>query len=58
MADTWFYIAMYLAVALVIVVIGAFTEFIRIYSFLVSPHRVYRVPHVIVPVVSSKRPAS
>lgn len=56
MADTWFYIAMYLAAALVIVVVGAFTEFIRIYSFLVSPHRVYRVPHVIVP-ITSKRPA-
>lgn len=55
MADTWFYIAIYLAVVLVIVLAASFTVLIRVYSFLRSPHRVYRVPHVIVP--SDKRAA-
>jgi hypothetical protein len=50
MADTWFYIALYLAVVLVIVVLASFTVLIRVYSFLCSPYRSYRVPHVIVPV--------
>lgn len=56
MADTWFFIAIYLVVALVIAVLAPFTLLIRLYSFLVSPHRVFRVPHVIVP-VSTKRNA-
>lgn len=57
MADTWFFIAIYLAVALTIVVLASFTLLIRIYSFLVSPHRVFRVPHVILPVSTNKRSA-
>lgn len=57
MADTWFFIAIYLAVALTIIVLASFTLLIRIYSFLVSPHRVFRVPHVILPVSNNKRSA-
>ena len=54
MSDTWFYIAVYLTVALVLVVAASFTVLIRVYSFLRSPYRTYRVPHVIVPVVTKR----
>ncbi len=53
-SDTWFFITIYLAVFSTIIVVASFIVLIRTYSFLISPHRTYRVPHVIVPVASKR----